>query len=178
MGNSGANPGCGPTGTSPPRYSIAAARTDAFPVLWFGAMKARACLVPINTRLAPPEVVGILRDSGATHLVVGHEFAGIIDASPRMSAGIAAAVLGGAEASRRVTLPASGGDGWRPAQHYAVAARRLRLQLRLPGAMSGGGRVIWCSRRFDAPIRHAARRLGIRSIEPADRGSAHHHAIG
>jgi acyl-CoA synthetase (AMP-forming)/AMP-acid ligase II len=79
VGDSGANPGCGPTGTSPPRYSIAAARTDAFPVLWFGAMKARACLVPINTRLAPPEVVGILRDSGATHLVVGHEFAGIID---------------------------------------------------------------------------------------------------
>lgn len=62
------------------RIAVLAKNTDTFPVLWFGAMKARACLVPVNTRLALPEIAGILRDSDAIHLLVGHEFAGIVDA--------------------------------------------------------------------------------------------------
>jgi acyl-CoA synthetase (AMP-forming)/AMP-acid ligase II len=53
--------------------------TDAFPVLWFGAMKARACVVPVNSRLAPPEIAAIVRDSGAAVLVFGQEFAGVVE---------------------------------------------------------------------------------------------------
>ena len=52
---------------------------DAFPVLWFGALKARACVVPVNTRLAPPEIAGILRDCGAQRLVFGKDFAGMVE---------------------------------------------------------------------------------------------------
>ena len=61
------------------RIAVLAKNTDAFPVLWFGAMKARACVVPVNTRLAPLEIAAILRDSGATHLVVGYEYADLAD---------------------------------------------------------------------------------------------------
>jgi len=53
--------------------------TDAFPTLWFGAMKARACAVPLNTRLAAPEIAAILRDSGASILVFGEEFAAVVE---------------------------------------------------------------------------------------------------
>jgi acyl-CoA synthetase (AMP-forming)/AMP-acid ligase II len=60
------------------RVAVLAKNTDAFPVLWFGTMKARACVVPINTRLATPEIVAILRDSGARHLVFGRDFTEMI----------------------------------------------------------------------------------------------------
>ena len=42
------------------RVATLCKNTDAFPVLWFGAMKARACAVPVNTRLAPPEIAAIV----------------------------------------------------------------------------------------------------------------------
>src|SRR5271165_6745194 len=61
------------------RIAVLSKNTDAFPVLWFGTMKARACVVPINTRLAPAEIAAILRDSGATHLMFGREFAAVVD---------------------------------------------------------------------------------------------------
>jgi acyl-CoA synthetase (AMP-forming)/AMP-acid ligase II len=60
------------------RIAVLSKNTDAFPVLWFGAMKARACTVPINTRLAAPEIAVILRDSDATHLVFGQEYAELV----------------------------------------------------------------------------------------------------
>src|SRR5215472_16251234 len=43
-------------------------------------MKARVCAVPTNTRLAPAEIAAILRDSGATHLMFGREFAEVVAA--------------------------------------------------------------------------------------------------
>ena len=61
------------------RIAVLSKNTDAFPVLWFGTMKARACAVPVNTRLAPPEIAAILRDSGATHLLFGREFSELAD---------------------------------------------------------------------------------------------------
>ena len=61
------------------RVATLCKNTDAFPVLWFGAMKARACTVPVNTRLAPPEIAAIVRDSGASVLVFGQEFADVVD---------------------------------------------------------------------------------------------------
>jgi acyl-CoA synthetase (AMP-forming)/AMP-acid ligase II len=62
------------------RVATLCKNTDAFPVLWFGAMKARACAVPLNTRLAPPEIAAILRDSAASILVFGQEFAAMVEA--------------------------------------------------------------------------------------------------
>jgi fatty-acyl-CoA synthase len=62
------------------RVAVLSKNTDTFPVLWFGTMKARACVVPINTRLAPAEIAAILRDSGATHLMFGCEFAEVVAA--------------------------------------------------------------------------------------------------
>lgn len=68
-------------GTRPgDRIAVLCKNTDVFPVLWFGAMKARACVVPLNVRLAPPEIAAILRDSGATQLLLGQEFAGMAEA--------------------------------------------------------------------------------------------------
>ncbi len=61
------------------RIATLCKNTDAFPVLWFGALKARACVVPLNTRLAAAEIGAILRDSGASVLVFGQEFAGVVD---------------------------------------------------------------------------------------------------
>jgi acyl-CoA synthetase (AMP-forming)/AMP-acid ligase II len=48
--------------------------SEAWYELFFGAAKARACLAPINSRLAPPEIAFILRDSGADLFFVSPEF--------------------------------------------------------------------------------------------------------
>ena len=45
-----------------------------FFVILFAVMKARAVLVTVNFRLAPPEVDFILRDSGSKLLFVGERF--------------------------------------------------------------------------------------------------------
>ncbi|QUD87985.1 long-chain-fatty-acid--CoA ligase [Phenylobacterium montanum] len=50
-----------------------------FFVLWFGAVKARACLAPVNWRLAPPEVAFILQDAGAKLLVASRDFEAVVD---------------------------------------------------------------------------------------------------
>jgi acyl-CoA synthetase (AMP-forming)/AMP-acid ligase II len=57
------------------RIAVLAKGCDDFFVLWFGALKARACLTPVNWRLAPPEIAFILKDAQARLLVVGEAFA-------------------------------------------------------------------------------------------------------
>jgi acyl-CoA synthetase (AMP-forming)/AMP-acid ligase II len=47
---------------------------EAWYELMFGAAKARACLAPINTRLAVPEIAFILQDSGADLFFVTLDF--------------------------------------------------------------------------------------------------------
>ncbi len=59
---------------------------------WFlGAMKARAVTVPVNWRLAEPEVAGILRDARPRVLLVEDEFASLAARAapqiPRLVAG-------------------------------------------------------------------------------------------
>lgn len=58
--------------------TIAKGNADFF-VLWFGCLKVRACLTPVNWRLAPPEVAFILRDAGARLLVAGSDYAEMIE---------------------------------------------------------------------------------------------------
>ncbi|MGA0606924.1 long-chain-fatty-acid--CoA ligase [Phenylobacterium sp. VNQ135] len=48
--------------------------SEAWYEIFFGAAKARACLAPINSRLAPPEIAFILDDSGADVFFVSPEF--------------------------------------------------------------------------------------------------------
>jgi fatty-acyl-CoA synthase len=61
------------------RVASVAKNNDDFFVLWLGAVKARACLAPVNWRLAPPEVAFILKDAGAKLLVCGADFVDVVD---------------------------------------------------------------------------------------------------
>jgi acyl-CoA synthetase (AMP-forming)/AMP-acid ligase II len=45
------------------RVAILAKNCDRFYEIWFGAAKARACLAPVNIRLAAPEIAYILNDA-------------------------------------------------------------------------------------------------------------------
>jgi acyl-CoA synthetase (AMP-forming)/AMP-acid ligase II len=47
---------------------------DTFFEIFFGAAKARACLAPINSRLAVPEIAFILKDSAANVFFVTPEY--------------------------------------------------------------------------------------------------------
>ncbi len=61
------------------RVACLTKNNEDFFVLWFGAVKARVCLAPVNWRLAPPEIAFILQDAGAKLLVCGEDFAGVVD---------------------------------------------------------------------------------------------------
>jgi acyl-CoA synthetase (AMP-forming)/AMP-acid ligase II len=47
---------------------------DSFFEIWFGTAKANAVLVPVNWRLAPPEIAFVVNDAEAEILFVGAEF--------------------------------------------------------------------------------------------------------
>ena len=47
------------------RIAILSKNVPAFFELWFGAAKADIVLVPVNFRLAPPEVAYVIADAGA-----------------------------------------------------------------------------------------------------------------
>ena len=53
--------------------------SDQFFELWFGAAKARDVLVPVNWRLAPPEIAYIVNDAEAEMLFVGEEYVETIE---------------------------------------------------------------------------------------------------
>jgi len=46
---------------------------------YFGVLEARCILLPLNIRLAPPELAYILNDSGASFLFFEQEFVGLVD---------------------------------------------------------------------------------------------------
>ncbi len=73
-----------------------------FCCLFYGAAKIGAVAVPLNTRLAAPELDFILSDSGSTVVVYGAEFAAVADA-----------IKADPESSCTVThwVPAGGGTG-------------------------------------------------------------------
>src|SRR5579863_4950203 len=61
------------------RIAILSKNHPAFFELWFGATKAGAVLVPVNFRLAPPEVTYVVNDAGAEILFVGVDFYATVD---------------------------------------------------------------------------------------------------
>lgn len=56
------------------RVAVYAANSDRYMELFFGCTKARATLVGVNARLAPPEVAYVLDDSRAKLLFAGSHF--------------------------------------------------------------------------------------------------------
>lgn len=90
--------------------------SEVFFELLFGAAKARACLAPINNRLAIPEIAFILEDSGAEIFFVTEDF-------------FAAAETVAAQVSRPIRLV--GVDGFRTG-FEPYAALRDNAQPRAP----------------------------------------------
>ena len=56
------------------RIAVLAKNVDRFFELNFAAMKVGAVLVPVNFRLAPPEVAFVVNDARALLLFVGEDF--------------------------------------------------------------------------------------------------------
>ncbi len=65
--------------TAKSRIAILAKNDPAFFELLFGAAKIGAVPVPVNFRLAPPEVAYVLNDAGAELFFVGGDFYGVAD---------------------------------------------------------------------------------------------------
>jgi len=61
------------------RIAILSKNVPAFFELWFGAAKADLVLVPVNFRLAPPEVAYVVEDAGAEVLFVGADFYQVVE---------------------------------------------------------------------------------------------------
>src|SRR5216684_4606775 len=61
------------------RVAILSKNCPAFFELWFGAAKANAVLVPVNFRLAPPEIAFVVNDAQAELLFVGADFCGAVE---------------------------------------------------------------------------------------------------
>jgi len=60
------------------RVGVLAKGSDDFFILWMGCLKARACLTPVNWRLAPPEIAFILKDAGCEVLLCGADYADVV----------------------------------------------------------------------------------------------------
>jgi acyl-CoA synthetase (AMP-forming)/AMP-acid ligase II len=56
------------------RIAVLDKNHDSFFEIWFGAAKAKAVLVPVNWRLAPPEIAYVINDAKAEVLFIGAEF--------------------------------------------------------------------------------------------------------
>ena len=61
------------------RIAILSKNVPAFFELWFGAAKADVVLVPVNFRLAPPEVAYVVADASAEVLFVGIDFYPLVE---------------------------------------------------------------------------------------------------
>ena len=61
------------------RIAYLAKNSPAFFDLWFGAAKADIVLVPVNFRLAPPEVAYVVDDAGAEILFVSADFYPLVE---------------------------------------------------------------------------------------------------
>lgn len=60
------------------RIAVLDKNHDSFFEIWFGAAKAKAVLVPVNWRLAAPEIAYLVSDAQAEMLFVGSEYLGTL----------------------------------------------------------------------------------------------------
>ena len=101
--------------------------TPELPAAYFGAMRARLVLVPLDLRMSADAIEGIVRVSGARHLILGEGR----DAPDPREAGLdrfPTTALGAITAEPDDTLP--GGLGG-PARRLGSARHRRRLRARL-----------------------------------------------
>jgi acyl-CoA synthetase (AMP-forming)/AMP-acid ligase II len=85
------------------RVAVYAMNSDLYMEVLFGCIKARATLVGVNARLAPPEVAYVLDDSQAKVFFVGSHFYGA-----------AAQALEHAKIAPHVVALNGGHEGWQP----------------------------------------------------------------
>ncbi len=72
--------GLGSEGLGPQtRIAQIGKNSDVFYEMFFGCAKANCVLVPVNWRLAPPEIAYIINDAGAELLLVGADFVEVIE---------------------------------------------------------------------------------------------------
>ncbi len=83
------------------RVAFLGRNSDLYFEIFFGAAKANCVLVPVNWRLAPPEIRYIIQDAGAEILFVGADF---ID--------LAADLIGALDKVRLVIAVDGGHDTW------------------------------------------------------------------
>src|SRR5919205_1352120 len=61
------------------RCALMAPNSDGFVIAYYAALRLGAIVVPVNTRLATPDIVHVLRDSGSSILVFDPDLAGKVD---------------------------------------------------------------------------------------------------
>jgi acyl-CoA synthetase (AMP-forming)/AMP-acid ligase II len=61
------------------RVACMSKNDDEFFTYWMGAAKARACLAPVNWRLAPPEAAFVINDTDASVMICGQAFVDVLD---------------------------------------------------------------------------------------------------
>jgi len=102
------------------RIAYLAKNSPAFFDLWFGAAKADIVLVPVNFRLAPPEVAYVIDDAGAEILFVSADFYPLVEK-----------VVHDLKSVRRIIALDGGHEGWtlrvsriliRPSRSHQTAA--------------------------------------------------------
>ena len=65
------------------RIAVLDKNHDSFFEIWFGVAKAKAVLVPVNWRLAAPEIAYFVSDAQAEVLFVGSEYLDTVAGDPR-----------------------------------------------------------------------------------------------
>jgi acyl-CoA synthetase (AMP-forming)/AMP-acid ligase II len=100
------------------RVGVYGANSDRYMEVFFGCLKARATMVGINARLAPPEVAYALDDSQTKVFVVGSHF---YDAAARS--------LSHAKVNPHVIALNDGHDTWLGFQDWKAAAAPIDPQL-------------------------------------------------
>ncbi len=86
------------------RVALLAKNCLEYPLCYYGASLAGVALVPVNVRLAPPEIAQVLADSEAALIIAGAEFAAIVDQLGEQVPPM----------RRRVAMSGAAPAGWQP----------------------------------------------------------------
>ncbi|GGC78106.1 fatty acid--CoA ligase [Chelatococcus reniformis] len=96
------------------RIAVLAKNSDRFYDVYFGAAKANNVIVPVNWRLAPPEIAFIINHSQAKALVIGAEYLPLLDEIGTELTGLELILAVGADGTRHVEF-----DAWQAGQPHA-----------------------------------------------------------